>query len=90
MHTDDTVPLKWQNGAWLISTLYRQMVQNIQRSWIKIAKYDFHVLNAVALLVFASETVEALTSLLYFQRCEHRSIEIVFVFDASCRYFRVL
>ena len=25
---------------------------------LKIAKYDFHVLNAVALLVFASETVK--------------------------------
>ena len=25
---------------------------------LKIAKYDFHVLNTVALLVFASETVK--------------------------------
>ena len=32
--------------------------KNHSTKYVKIAEYDFHVLNAVALLVFASETVK--------------------------------
>ena len=36
---------------------------NHSTKYLKIAKYDFHVLNAVALLVFASETVKVVQQL---------------------------
>ena len=32
--------------------------KNRSTKYVKIAEYDFHVLNAIALLVFASETVK--------------------------------